>query len=113
MLSIPSAHACVPSDVAVHRDEVVSPEAGAVSTEVSPAPVLVAEGQVVFSTAAAVASPRPKSHRLLRAFHAVAGALRHDFATTAERPHRERRHYPPRSSSYFERSAISREMYRL
>jgi hypothetical protein len=112
MLSIPSARASDPSEVPIRRDE-VAPEARAASTEVSPAPVLVTEEQVLFSTAAAVALPRPKSHRFLRAFHVVAGALRHDFATTAERPHRERRHYPPRSSSYFDRSATARAMYRL
>jgi hypothetical protein len=40
-------------------------------------------------------------------------ALRGLFATSTARPRPERRHYPARSSSYLENSAMAREMFRL
>ena len=83
-------------------------------SEQSTAPtVLVAEQQVLFSTAAAgTVEPTRSAHRLTDAFHLVVAALhRLVEAPTHERP--KRRVVPPRSRSYYETSLVSRERMRL
>jgi hypothetical protein len=77
-----------------------------VTDEVTQTPVLIAEQEVVFSTAAAVRVRPVKTRRGLIA------VLRGIFvdSTANERP---RRHYPPRRHSYLEHAAMAREMHRL
>jgi hypothetical protein len=81
--------------------------------QVSPAPVLITEQQVLLSTAAAVPLPRSKTtHRLTEVIHVVAVAIRQIFIAPTTDP-RPRRHYAMRSDSYLEHSRMAREMYRL
>ena len=75
-------------------------------TQASPAPVLIPEHEVVFSTAAAV--PVPRIHWPMRIRAALAGV----FAGSKENPKPRRPHYPKRSS-YLEASCMSRAMDRL
>src|ERR1700676_3371195 len=70
-----------------------------VGAELSPAPILITEQEVVFSSSAAVLLPREKTtHRLIDATRVVGTALRSWFATSTATPPPARRHYPPRSS---------------
>lgn len=77
--------------------------------EAKPAPTLITEEEVVFSTAAAV---RPSSTRWwTRAVRVLVGPTRMSVTTAADsRP--KRRHYPPRLD-FLEDSRMAREMLRL
>src|SRR6476659_8594209 len=78
-----------------------------VTEEVTQTPVLIAEQEVVFSTAAAV-RVRPATTR--RGLIAVLRGVFVDSTANAERP---RRHYPPRRDSFLEHAAMAREMHKL
>ena len=79
-----------------------------VTEEVTQAPVLIAEQEVVvFSTAAAV---RVRPAKTSRGLIAVLRGIFVDSTANAERP---RRHYPPRRDSVLEHAAMAREMHRL
>ncbi len=78
-----------------------------VTEDVTQAPVLIAEQEVVFSTAAAV-RVRPATTR--RGLIAVLRGVFVDSTANAEWP---RRHYPPRRNSLLEHTTMAREMHRL
>jgi hypothetical protein len=78
-----------------------------VTEEVTQPPVLIAEQEVVFSTAAAV-RVRPATTR--RGLIAVLRGVFVDSTANAERP---RRHYPPSRDSFLEHAAMAREMHKL
>ena len=78
-----------------------------VTEEVTETPVLIAEQEVVFSTAAAV---RVWPATTGRGLIAVLRGVFVDSTMNAERP---RRHYPPRRDSFLEHAAMAREMHRL
>ena len=78
-----------------------------VTEEVTQTPVLIAEQEVVFSTAAAV-RVRPATTR--RGLIAVQRGVFVDSTANAERP---RRHYPPSRDSFLEHAAMAREMHKL
>jgi hypothetical protein len=78
-----------------------------VTEEVTRAPVLITEQEIVFSTAAAV-RVRPAETR--RGLIAVLRGIFVNSTANAEKP---RRHYPPRRDSYLEHAAMAREMHRL
>ena len=78
-----------------------------VTEEVTQTPVLIAEQEVVFSTAAAV---RVRPAKTSRGLIAVLRGIFVDSTANAERP---RRHYPPRRDSFLEHAAMAREMHRL
>src|SRR5271168_5098528 len=73
--------------------DVQSPRVGAPAP---PAPILITEQQVVFSTAAATAA-RP-NRRWKKAVRAVAAATRWIFVAAPADSRPERRHYPARFS---------------
>ena len=83
------------------------PDAVAAVESVSEEVTLIAEQEVVFSTAAAV-RVRPATTR--RGLIAVLRGVFVDPTTNAERP---RRHYPPRRDSFLEHAAMAREMHKL
>ncbi|MEE3065462.1 MAG: hypothetical protein VYA67_16175 [Actinomycetota bacterium] len=74
----------------------------------APERVLITERQVKFATAAAVASPRPRT-----ASRRWVSTLWQRLVLSVSVEHEPRRHYPPRRTSYFERAATAREMDRL
>jgi hypothetical protein len=74
---------------------------------VSQPPVVITEQEVVFSTAAAVPSPRTKPARR------VIAALRAMFLSSTEDARPAPRHYPPRRDAFLEEAAMAREMRRL
>jgi hypothetical protein len=78
-----------------------------VTEEVTQTPVLIAEQEVVFSTAAAV---RVRPAKTSRGLIAVLRGIFVDSTANAERP---RRHNPPRRDSFLEHAAMAREMHRL
>jgi hypothetical protein len=78
-----------------------------VTDEVTQAPVLITEQEVVLSTAAAV---RLRPAKTRRGLISVLRGLFVNSMAIAERP---RRHYPPRRSSFLEHAAMAREMHRL
>ena len=71
------------------------------------APVLIAEQEVLFSTATAVRA-RPAKTR--RGFFAVVRGIFVNSTVNAERP---RRHYPPRRNVVMEHAAMASEMHWL
>ena len=78
-----------------------------VTKEVMQTPVLIAEPEVVFSTAAAV-RVRPAKTR-----HGLIAVLRGIFVNSTANAEKPRRHYPPRRDSLLEHAAMAREMHRL
>jgi hypothetical protein len=93
-----------PKTSAATPDVIQAAEQNVVKDGTSPAPVLITQQEVVFSTAAAISS-RPASifRRLINAIRALGAALHRPPA---------RRHHPQRSS-FLEHSRMAREMYRL
>jgi hypothetical protein len=88
-----------PLDVAEDAEHVIE--------AVTQAPILITEGEVAFSTAAAVPLWRTKPT------HRVIAALRAMFLKSSvdERP--APRHYPLRRDAFLEQAAMKREMHRL
>ena len=70
-------------------------------------PVVITEGAVAFSTAAAVPLPRTKPTRR------VIAAVRAMFLSSPEEARPAPRHYPPRRDAFLEQAAMAREMRRL
>ena len=102
-----------PKTSAMTQDVIQDAEPGLAQDEVSQAPVLVTEQEVMLSTAAA-APPRPTTItrrlidtirvvRLIEAIRVVGAALQ---------PPPARRHHPPRFG-YLEQARMAREMDRL
>jgi hypothetical protein len=81
-----------------------------VKVEVSPAPTLITEQEVVFSTKAAAAAPHTRWWT--GAVSIVAVAARRIFVSSQTDSRPTRRQYPPRPS-YLEHSRMEREMHRL
>ena len=79
-----------------------------VTVEAAPAPALITEQEVVFSTAAAIPARRTRAWTPA----SIAAAVRGVFATSSADARPERRHYPPRAT-YLEYSRMAREMHRL
>jgi hypothetical protein len=85
-------------------DVIQDVEPTSVKGGVSPAPVLITEQEVVFSTAAALSSrPASKSRRLIDAMRGAVAALRLP-------PPKQ---HLPQSNRYLEHSRMAREMDRL
>jgi hypothetical protein len=82
----------------------------AASAAASPArePTLITEQQVVFSTAAAVALPSPRSRRWTDVLGSVAPAVRRAAGPTAPVPHHRFERY-----AYLGNALMAREMGRL
>lgn len=78
--------------------------------QLPPAPILITEHEVVFSTAAATAV-RP-TRWWIEAVRIVAAATCRIFVTVPADSRPKRRHYPARAS-YLEHSRAEREMHRL
>jgi len=78
--------------------------------EVPPAPTLITEQEVIFSTAAAV-SPAP-TRRRQRTTRVVAVAMRRLLAVSSPDSRPRRQHRPPRDG-FLEDSRMEREMHRL
>jgi hypothetical protein len=78
--------------------------------QLPPAPILITENEVVFSTAAATAV-RP-TRRWIEAVRIVAAATRPIFVTAPADSRPKRRHHPARASC-LEHSRMEREMHRL
>ena len=78
-----------------------------VTDEVTQAPVLITEQEVLFSTAPALRVRPAKTRRGLIA------VLRPIFVKSSPGAEKPRRHYPPRHYSYLEHAAMAREMHRL
>jgi hypothetical protein len=75
--------------------------------EVTQAPVLITEQEVLFSTAAGARVRTAKTrHGLIAVLHGI-------FANSTANAEKPRRHYPPRRSSFVEHAAMAREMHRL
>src|SRR6476661_3906225 len=78
-----------------------------VTEEVTQPPVLIAEQEVVFSTAAAVrVRPATTSRGLI-------AVLRGIFVASTAHAERPLRHYPPRRDSFLGHAAMARKMHRL
>ncbi len=86
--------------------KVGSAPSGVGTTRRRPAPVLVTEQEIAFSTAAAMSAPAAVRRRRLGLTLAV--AIRRILTLPDPRPH-----YPRRDPSYFEATRMSREMYHL
>jgi hypothetical protein len=92
------------------QEEVVVESAAPRAAQLPPAPILITEHEVVFSTAAATAL-RP-TRRWIEAVRIVAAATRRIFVTAPADPRPKRRRYPARAS-FLEHSRMEREMHRL
>jgi len=92
------------------QPEVVVESAPGAKAQLPPAPILITEHEVVFSTAAATGL-RP-TRRWIDAVRIVAAATRRIFATAPADSRPKRRHYPVRAS-FLEHSRMAREMHRL
>jgi hypothetical protein len=77
----------------------------------SPAPILITEQEVVFSTAAAVRA-RPTMRRCTEAISLVVRTIHQTFATSAPDARPARRDYP-KHYLFLERACLAREMDRL
>lgn len=87
----------------------VGPAPSAVdSTQRTPPPVLITEGEVAFNTAAA-GYVRPATTRRHWPGTTLIAAVRHIHIALPE----PRLHYPPRDPSYFEAARLSRQMDHL
>jgi hypothetical protein len=105
-----SAISSAPAAKSVHDAAEHSP---ADAPDRSPTPTLITEAEVVFSSAAAVSSPRTRTTgRLTDATRIVAAAVRGMFLTSSAHPRPTRRHYPQRFS-YLEDALMTRQMHRL
>lgn len=87
-----------------------SAPAAPVAAKSAEAPTLITEQQMVFSTAAAVALPRPKTHRVGDVIHTVAGAALGWLASAAKPPAPRQ---DPKRHVWLENALMSREMNRL
>lgn len=92
------------------QEEVVVESAPRAEAQLPPAPILITEHEVVFSTAAATAL-RP-TRRWIEAVRIVTVATRRIFVRAPADPRPKRRHYPARAS-FLEDSRMEREMHRL
>ncbi len=92
------------------QEEVVVESAPRAKAQLPPAPILITEHEVLFSTAAATGL-RP-TRRWTDAVRIVSAATRRIFVTAPTDSRPKRRHYPPRAS-YLEDSRMAREMHRL
>jgi hypothetical protein len=87
-------------------------EAKPASAAVSPAPILITEKQVVFSTAAAVAVRPTSMRRWPRAIGVVLAVMHGRWMTSRTDSVRPPRYYPKRYA-FLEYSCMGREMDRL
>ncbi|ORB11503.1 hypothetical protein [Mycobacterium noviomagense] len=78
--------------------------------QADPAPILITEQEVLFSTAAAVLAP--PTRWWTRAAHALAVAKDRIFTASSEGSPPKQRTYPPRLD-FLEDSRMEREMHRL
>lgn len=92
------------------EEVVVESAAPRAEAQLPPAPILITEHEVVFSTAAATAV-RP-TRRWIEAVRIVAVATRRIFVRAPADSRPKRRRYPARAS-YLEDSRMEREMHRL
>jgi hypothetical protein len=91
-------------------DVVLEPTPPVFDVDARPAPTLITEHEVAFSTAAALRAPaRRRWTDVARSAAAALGGL---FVASSAEPKPKRRHYPPRAA-YLEDSRMDREMDRL
>ena len=98
------------ADLMPREDVVPRPTPPRVEVEVSPAPTLITEQEVVFGTKAAAAARHTRWWT--GAVSIVAVAARRIFVSSQTDSRPTRRYYPPRHS-YLEHSRMEREMHKL
>jgi hypothetical protein len=103
-------HVVEDADVTPREDVILRSAPPRVEVEVSPAPTLITEQQVVFSTKAAAAARHTRWWT--GAFSIIAVATRRIFVSSRTDSRPTRRDYPPRHS-YLEYSRMEREMHKL
>jgi hypothetical protein len=90
----------------------VVPDVEATVEAVYPAPILIAEHEVAFATAAAVPVPRPTTRWWTKAINTVSAAASGILRTSTADSRPARRNYP-RHYTFLENARMSREMDRL